>query len=109
MEIPRVQKIYEYEMTTPLKILPTKFFKVFMNKDVEMRWHFTVAYAEPEPKIPVHVQEAYIEHALTKKEMCPISLEVLERGRVFCTPCGHLFAKGLVDNLEVCPVCRKTI
>ena len=111
MEIPRVQKIYEYDMTPRLKILPTKFYKVYMNKDVEMRWHFTVAdaEAEAEPKIPVHVQEAYIEHALINKDVCPISLEVLERGKVFCTPCGHLFATGLVENLEVCPVCRKTI
>ena len=103
-----VDKIYEYKMSNACKILPTKFYRVHMNEDPEMKWHFQPCQSQrPEPhKIPIHVQEGFIEFALMNKDSCPITLETFERGNVICTPCGHLFSRSVMGHLETCPTCR---
>ena len=107
IEIPGVGPIHEYKVSNPCKILSSKYYQVFMNKDLEMRWHFRIR--REEPKIPIHVQNAYIEYALSKNEICPITLCPFERGDVACTPCGHLFSQSVIESLKVCPTCRRDL
>jgi hypothetical protein len=112
LDIPEIgnRKVYKYTMTRPNTILPAEFYRVFNNEDIDMKWHFVDAENPAgEFKIPSHVKEGYIEWALMKKESCPISLDILVRGQVVCTPCGHLFSRGSVEGIHVCPVCRKKI
>ncbi len=67
--------------------------------------HSTVAVA-----IPAFVAEALLEKALAAEEMCPISMEPLEKGKTAATSCFHLFhreaiAEWLKTHAE-CPVCK---
>jgi hypothetical protein len=101
------EPIYEYTMTSPCKILCSKFYRVVKGEDSDMKWHFRIM--PPEPTIPTHVQNAYIEYAISKNEVCPITLEPFERGNVSCTPCGHLFSKSVLGSLKICPSCRKDL
>lgn len=105
MCIPGLGKVCEYIMSSPRKILPTKYYRVCRNEDPDMKWHFTLAI-ESRNTIPVHVQKGFIELAIMKGETCPITLEKFEDGSVACTPCGHLFTKGVLDGMEICPTCR---
>jgi hypothetical protein len=110
LDIPYIGKIYRYKMTRPNTILPVEFYRVFIDEDAGMRWHFVDAVNPAQDcTIPSHVKEGFIEWALMKKETCPITLEPLVRGKVACTPCGHLFSKGMVEGIRSCPVCRKKI
>jgi hypothetical protein len=108
MNIPGLGKVYEYTMTNPCKILPTKYYKVRNNKDLDMKWHFHLPLMNVH-KIPSHVQEGFIELAISKGETCPITLEPFVQGNVTCTPCGHLFTKDVLGAMGMCPTCRGKI
>ena len=102
-------KIYEYTLKYPNRILPSKYYRVFMGKDDERRWHFVApSAATATPKIPPHVLKAYIESEIAKGAECPITMMPLTASCI-STPCGHLFSKGSLEGLSACPTCRAYI
>tara|TARA_R110002012_G_C11474596_1_gene594343 strand:- start:450 stop:803 length:354 start_codon:yes stop_codon:yes gene_type:complete len=46
---------------------------------------------------------------LKKKLDCPICLEVIEKGELTITGCGHKYCKNCRKNIDVCAICRKKI
>ena len=60
--------------------------------------------------IPLHIFTPFINQAIEKKDMCPISMEILTKKDVASTPCGHLFQydslKKALQTAEKCPTCR---
>lgn len=69
---------------------------------------------EPIPvKIPSHIVRGFVESAIQKKEVCPITLDPFVMGNVVMTQCGHLFEKGALMNIfnsnSLCPNCRYPI
>jgi len=61
-------------------------------------------------KIPSHIIAAYIQSLLDKKEVCPITMEPLERDTLYITDCGHAMNRGAAERWitqkKSCPVCR---
>ena len=61
-------------------------------------------------KIPSHIVRGFVESAIQKKEVCPITLEPLVMGHVAMTSCGHLFNTEAIMNMlkenTTCPSCR---
>jgi hypothetical protein len=121
--IPGEGQVWEYEMTHANKVLPSKFNHVGNCKDGCKKWHFTLSDLQnariplvipsttvAKVKIPTHIFHAFVEMAISKREECPISMELLTCENVGCPPCGHLFEKeGLKRALGgsgVCPTCR---
>ena len=118
--VPWHEPIYIYTMTYSGVILPSTYFRVFRNDDTEVKWHFkkpsSFAGASPVPapaKIPSHIIVGFVESAIQKKEVCPITLDALVMGNIAMTSCGHLFEKqGLLNMLRsttACPTCRALI
>lgn len=126
LSIPGQGQVWQYAMTRANRILPSKFNHVGHCRDRCKKWHFTLddlivpvdpaAAAAPTltpaaiGKLPVHVFHAYVEHAISKREECPITMDPLRKETVGCLPCGHLFEKKAIERaLEsngVCPTCR---
>jgi hypothetical protein len=124
--VPWHEPIYIYTMTYSGVILPSTYFRVFRNDDTEEKWHFkkpsASSSAEASPalppvpapaKIPSHIILGFVESAIQKKEICPITLDALVMGNIAMTSCGHLFEKqGLLNMLSsttACPTCRAPI
>lgn len=122
--IPWHDPIHIYTMKYPGVILPSAYFRVFKNEDSDEKWHFkkpsllSPVEREPTPvqvpaKIPSHIVRCFVESAIQKNEVCPITLDALVMGNIAMTPCGHLFEKeALVSSLSssnVCPNCRAEV
>lgn len=64
-------------------------------------------------KIPDHIIEIYIQNLLDKKEVCPITMEPLQRDSLHITSCGHAMSKGAAERWlnqkNSCPVCRTAL
>ena len=112
-------------------ILPSSYFKVFKDEDNEEKWHFKKPSPSPfgashapfpsaplpsapaQLKIPSHIVRGFVESAIQKKEICPITLDALVMGNVAMTSCGHLFEiqalMNTIANSNVCPNCRAFI
>lgn len=126
------EPIYIYTMTYSGVVLPSTYFRVFRGDDVTEKWHFkkpvslsSVSLSSVSPssvspssvslpaKIPSHIVRGFVESAIHKKEVCPITLEAFVMGHVAMTSCGHLFNKeALIRMLEsntACPNCRCNI
>jgi hypothetical protein len=127
------EPIHIYTMTYSGISLPSTYFKVFKDRDQGGRWHFkkplpgalpaaAPAPAAPAPvvatpptivKIPSHIVRGFVESAIQKKEVCPITLEPLVMGHVAMTSCGHLFNTEAIMNMlkenTSCPSCRCVI
>jgi len=111
LDIEYFGRVYEYKITRPNTILPAKFYRVYNGEDSDMRWHFidgvNPAYIF---KIPSHVKEKIIELAVLKGEQCPVTMDPLTRINTVCTPCGHLFSRGVLkEGVGKCPICREKI
>lgn len=117
--VPWHEPIHIYKIKYSGVILPSTYFRVFKNEDSAERWHFkkpsvaspSVALPSPtQAKIPSHIVRGFVESAIQKKEVCPITLDALVMGNVAMTSCGHLFAKEAlihaITNSNVCPSCR---
>lgn len=111
------QPIYIYTMTYPGVILPSTYVRVFRGDDIAENWHFkkpALYVASPQvaspAKIPIHILRGYVESAIQKKEVCPITLEALVMGHISMTSCGHLFERQALVNMlkssNKCPTCR---
>jgi hypothetical protein len=124
MIVPWNQPIPIYTMKYSGVILPSTYFKVFKGEDTEEKWHFkkhaiapprpSAPFIQPAPvKIPTHIVRGFIESAIQKKEVCPITLETLVMGNVAMTSCGHLFERqAIVNSLassNTCPNCRADV
>jgi len=121
--IPWHEAIHIYTMKYPGVILPSTYFRVFKNEDTANKWHFKKPLSpEREPpstvptvpaKIPSHIVRGFIESAIQKKEVCPITLDALVMGNVAMTSCGHLFEKQAVvsylTTFKICPTCRAAV
>ena len=63
-----------------------------------------------EIKIPAHIMATYIQSLLDKKELCPITMEPLQRDTLYITECGHAMSKSAarkwITQKKSCPVCR---
>lgn len=126
------EPIHIYTLKYPGVILPSTYFKVFKDEDTVERWHFkkpsltmaplpSMAPIPPLPsapidspvKIPSHIIRGFVESAIHKKEVCPITLDPLVMGNVAMTSCGHLFERqALVSSItssNVCPSCRAPV
>jgi len=122
--VPWHEPIYIYKLKYPGVILPSTYFKVFKDEDNDEKWHFKKA-SPPMPsapmeslpsvpvKIPSHIVRGFVESAIHKKEVCPITLDPLVMGNVAMTSCGHLFAREALANClttsNVCPNCRADV
>jgi len=66
-----------------------------------------------ESKIPSHIMAAYIQSLLDKKDLCPITMEPLERDTLYVTTCGHAMTKSAattwITQKKSCPVCRTAL
>jgi hypothetical protein len=64
-------------------------------------------------KIPQCVVNGYIESLIAKREICPISLEPLEKETTLVSPCGHAISHHAVlhwiRGAHSCPVCRAEV
>ena len=125
--VPWHEPIHIYTLKYPGVILPSTYFKVFKDEDTAEKWHFKKvsppipsAPMEPLPalppaplKIPSHIVRGFVESAIQKKEICPITLEALVMGNVAMTSCGHLFERqALINSLassNTCPNCRADV
>ena len=119
--VPWHQPIHIYTMKHSGVILPSSYFKVFKGDDINEKWHFRKPLPLPLPlplpqsqKIPSHIVRGFVESAINKKEVCPISLDALVMGHVAMTTCGHLFEKEALTNVintmcPTCPTCRAVI
>jgi hypothetical protein len=64
-------------------------------------------------KFPQCVINGYIENLIAKHEVCPISLEPLEKETTLVAPCGHAISHHAVIHwirgAHSCPVCRAEV
>jgi hypothetical protein len=135
VKVPWHAPIHIFEMTNATVVLPSTFYKVFSGQDMGGRWHFKEiptpsapplepdaeveaevevdAEVEVKQKIPPHIIQGYIESAIQKKEICPITLDPLVMGQIAMTPCGHLFDRSALENVvssgKGCPQCRSEV
>jgi hypothetical protein len=62
------------------------------------------------PAMPAHVVNVFVEAAIAKGELCPITQEALTKETTVVTPCGHALdnssAKYWISTKNSCPVCR---
>ena len=115
--------VYEYNMTSPNQILSSKFYRVVMNEDRNVKWHFKRGSLQPQQmqpmnsqtKIPNHIFRVYLQDAITRNEVCPITMEPLTM-TAGLTNCGHLFNKDallmairLCTSCPLCPSCRAAV
>lgn len=121
--------VHEYNMTSPNQILSSKFYRVVMNEDRNVKWHFkrgSLLTPSPQPqqmqqpmnsqtKIPNHIFRVYLQDAITRNEVCPITMEPLTMNAGL-TNCGHLFNKDallmairLTPSCPLCPSCRAPV
>ena len=124
--------VHEYNMTSPNQILSSKFYRVVMNEDRNVKWHFKKGPLQPQPqplhqqhqqmqpmnsqtKIPNHIFRVYLQDAITRNEVCPITMEPLTMNAGL-TNCGHLFNKDALlmatrgsPNCSLCPICRAPV
>ena len=128
--VPWHEPIHIYKLKYPGVILPSTYFKVFKDEDNDEKWHFKKTSATSSPfvassaaplpsappaqvKIPSHIVRVFVESAIHKKEVCPITLDPLVMGNVAMTSCGHLFAREALANClttsNVCPNCRADV
>ena len=120
--------IPEYKLQSRNTILESKFFHVTRDDDPGERWHFKESMVRPEPlpasagssshaaasashaKIPKHILKVFIEDAISKNSICPITMESLTLENASITPCGHLFDKEALclslNSCKKCPMCR---
>jgi hypothetical protein len=126
--------VYQYNMTSPNQILSSKFYRVVMNEDRNVKWHFKRAVLLTQPlltqplltqplqhqqqplqaKIPNHIFRVYLQDAIARNEICPITMEPLMMNAGL-TSCGHLFNKDAILMVirssvsPLCPTCRAVI
>jgi len=124
--------IPEYKLQSRNTILESKFFHVTRDDDPGERWHFKESMVRPEPlpassspagassspvgasashaKIPKHILKVFIEDAISKNSICPITMEPLTLENASITSCGHLFDKEALclslNSCKKCPMCR---
>lgn len=128
--------IYEYEIDKPASSLPVAFYKARMGVEPEGQWWFNAGdymdfFQDPDTvsderdaatieilprkkkSIPPHVFKILVETMVTRKEVCPISMEPLQLETTAGLPCGHLFEESsLIQALErkmACPICRESV
>ena len=124
--VPWHEPIHVYTMKYCGVILPSTYFRVYDDKDSAERWHFKKHLARDTPspltpsmpsaapvKIPSHILRCFVESAIQKNEVCPITLDALVMGNVAMTSCGHLFEKEALSSSlstsNVCPTCRADV
>jgi len=122
------EPIHIYKIKYSGVILPSTYYRVFKNEDSAERWHFkkpsgaagaagaagqSPSITVTQAKIPSHIVRGFVESAIQKKEICPITLDALVMGNVAMTSCGHLFEKealiNAITNSNVCPNCRADV
>lgn len=136
VKVPWHAPIHMYVMTNANVVLPSTFYKVFSGQDMNGRWHFKeipilsspqvvpsaplaeeadeVAEVKQKQNIPQHIIQGFVESAIQKKEICPITLDPLVMGQIAMTPCGHLFDRSALENSlnnssKCCPQCRSEV
>ena len=72
--------------------------------------HASAAASASHAKIPKHILKVFIEDAISKNSICPITMESLTLENASITPCGHLFDKEALclslNSCKKCPMCR---
>jgi len=114
--------VHQYNMTSPNQILSSKFYRVVMNEDRNVKWHFKKGaqliqqplQQQPlQAKIPNHIFRVYLQDAIARNEICPIIMEPLMMSTAGLTSCGHLFNKDAllmaIRSSPLCPTCRAVI
>lgn len=65
---------------------------------------------QPISRIPKHILKVFIEAAIIKGDICPITLDPLTQTNAACLPCGHLGDREALQRTmqerKCCPVCR---
>lgn len=127
--VPWHDPIHIYKVKYSGVILPSSYFRVYEGKDTSEKWHFKKPSSSSPPtpsiasspseapltqvKIPSHIVRGFVESAIQKKEVCPITLDALVMGNVAMTSCGHLFARealtSCLSSSNVCPNCRASV
>ena len=124
--VPWHDPIHIYKVKYSGVILPSSYFRVYEGKDTSERWHFkkpssTSGALSSGPseapltqvKIPSHIVRCFVESAIQKKEVCPITLDTLVMGNVSMTSCGHLFERqalaSCLSTSNICPSCRSDV
>jgi hypothetical protein len=119
--VPWHDPIHIYKVKYSGVILPSSYFRVYEGKDTSERWHFKKPSSTSGPseapltqvKIPSHIVRCFVESAIQKKEICPITLDALVMGNVAMTSCGHLFARealaSCLSSSNICPSCRSDV
>ena len=103
------------KISDPCEVLSRKFF----NLPNYISCAFNVSSNDPievkvvEPTIPEHILKIYIQTLLDKKEICPITMEPLQRESLHITSCGHAMSKAAATRWfaqkDSCPVCRAAV
>lgn len=66
---------------------------------------------ETEKELPRHIVTDFENMCaeLKKDIVCPICFDVIEKGNLKITGCGHKYCNECFDKIETCAVCRKKI
>ena len=80
------------------------------------QYHLSVRVIENIPEsLPTHIIKELEDNIaeLKKKIECPICLEIIERGSLDVSNCGHKYCKGCLSRLKEttkkCAICRKKL
>jgi len=118
------QRVYVWTIDMPNTILPSTYYHCCHGLDTENEWSFrpaanadAPANADAEEKdkekskatIPTHVLRSFMEAAIQRGDICPITLEPLTKETIAYTPCGHLFDRESINQCTSCPNCRARI
>jgi hypothetical protein len=97
------------KISDPCEVLSNKFFNITEHTSCA----FDVSSNVPlvvKPTIPEHIMAVYIQSLLDKKEICPITMEPLQKESLYITSCGHAMSKAAATRWfaqkDSCPVCR---
>lgn len=105
----RIGETYVWNMESANLILPSTYYHVCHGLDVEKLWHFSAA-CKSNITVPRHVVCGFMEHAIGKGEVCPITMDTLTKETIAYTACGHLFDRQAVSmairESGKCPTCR---
>jgi len=124
--VPWHEPIHIYKVKYSGVFVPFSYFRVYDGKDTSGRWHFkkpsstsgalSSSPSEAPPtqlKIPSHIVRVFVESAIQKKEVCPITLDTLVMGNLAMTSCVHLFSReslaSCLSSSNICPSCRAPV
>ena len=100
------------KISDPCEVLSTKFYNLpeYLSCGFDISLSLSSEIKGGNSKIPEHIMAVYIQSLLDKKEVCPITMEPLQKESLHITSCGHAMSKAAATRWfaqkDSCPVCR---